>query len=55
MLVQKWREARGNGDDKELDALQAIQRSIDSSPSLRNKKDLIMAFVDSVSATGDTE
>ena len=53
-LVEKWREARGNGDDRELDALQAIQRSIDSSPSLRNKKDLIMAFVDSVSVTGDT-
>lgn len=53
-LVEKWREARGNGEDKELDALMAIQRSVDSSPSLRNKKDLIMAFVDSVSVTGDT-
>ena len=52
-LVEKWREARGDGD-KELDAYQAIQRSIDSSPSLRNKKDLIMAFVESVSVTGDT-
>jgi type I restriction enzyme, R subunit len=51
-LVEKLRKARGNG--KELDALTAIQRSIDSSPSLRNKKDLIMAFVDSVSVTGNT-
>ena len=53
-LVEKWRKARGNGGDKELDALQAIQRSVDSSPSLRNKKDLIMTFVDSVSVTDDT-
>ena len=51
-LIEKWRETRGR--DKELDALQAIERSIDSSPSLRNKKDLIMAFVDSVSVTGNT-
>lgn len=34
-----------------------IQRAVDSSPSLRNKKDLIEAFVDSLSITGqvDTE
>ncbi len=52
MLVQKWREARGDGTDKETEAITQIQRAIDSSLSLRNKKDLIMTFVDSVSASG---
>ncbi|WP_457098826.1 type I restriction endonuclease subunit R [Microbacterium sp. P5_E9] len=47
MLVQKHRDAKGDGEDKEVRA--AIERAIDSSPSLRNKKDLIEQFVDSVS------
>src|SRR5690606_1518264 len=51
MLVQKYRDERGDGDDKELRA--RITRAIDSSPSLRNKKDLIEEFVDSISATGN--
>ncbi|MFL0243571.1 type I restriction endonuclease subunit R [Mycobacterium sp. SMC-17] len=50
MLVQKYREAKGDGDDKEIRA--EIIRAVDSSPSLRNKKDLIEDFVDSISATG---
>ena len=50
VLVQKYREQRGDGDDKEIRA--EITRAIDASPSLRNKKDLIEAFVDRVSATG---
>jgi type I restriction enzyme R subunit len=50
MLVQKYRDQRGDGDDKEIRA--EITRAIDASPSLRNKKDLIEAFVDRVSATG---
>jgi type I restriction enzyme R subunit len=50
MLVQQYRDKRGDGDDKEL--LATISRAVDASPSLRNKKDLIEAFVDSVSATG---
>ena len=50
MLVQKYRDARGDGDDKEIKA--AISRAINSSPTLRNKKDLIEAFVDSVSVDG---
>jgi hypothetical protein len=37
--------------DREIRA--NISRAIDSSPSLRNKKDLIEDFVDSVSATGE--
>jgi type I restriction enzyme R subunit len=55
MLVAKWREERGNGADKELAALTDIQRSVDSSPTLRNKKDLIMDFVDRVSASGEID
>ena len=52
MLVQKWRESRGGIADKETEAIAQIQRAIDSSLSLRNKKDLIMTFVDSVTASG---
>lgn len=55
MLVAKWREARGNGSDREMDALTDIQRSVDSSPTLRNKRDLIMDFVDRVSASGEID
>jgi len=51
MLVQSYRERRGDGDDLEIRA--EIARAVDASPSLRNKRDLIEAFVDSVSATGD--
>jgi len=55
MLVAKWREVRGNGSDKAMSALMDIQRSVDSSPSLRNKRDLIMDFVDRVSASGQID
>ncbi len=54
LLVEQWREVRGNGSGVELEAVTNITRAIDSSPSLRNKSDLIMAFVDSVNVTGDT-
>jgi type I restriction enzyme R subunit len=50
MLVQKYRQERGDGDDREL--RNTITRAVDASPTLRNKKDLIEDFVDSVSATG---
>lgn len=53
MLVQKWREAHGNGTDKEVAA--AIERAVDSSLTLRNKKDLIMDFVERVSAHGEVD
>lgn len=53
MLVQKYRDQRGDGDDKEI--RESISRAVDASPSLRNKKDLIVAFVDSVSATGEID
>lgn len=53
MLVEKWRDARGNGADREMDALMKIQRAIDSSVTLRNKRDLIMDFVETMTVTGD--
>ncbi|PKQ10065.1 MAG: DEAD/DEAH box helicase, partial [Actinobacteria bacterium HGW-Actinobacteria-9] len=53
MLVEKWRASHGDGDDTEIRA--SIGRAVDASPSLRNKKDLIEAFVDSVSASGEID
>ena len=50
LLVQKYRAERGDGDDKEIRA--EISRAVDASPSLRNKKDLIESFVDSLSVDG---
>ena len=47
MLVEQYIKAKGTGQDKEIRA--TIDRAINSSPSLRNKKDLIVQFVDSVS------
>lgn len=46
LLVEHYLKSRGTGEDKEIRA--AIERAINSSPSLRNKKDLIESFVDSV-------
>lgn len=54
LLVQQWREARGNGFDVETTALKEIERAINSSITLRNKRDLILAFVDSVNVSDDT-
>ncbi len=53
MLVGRYRAERGDGDDAEVRA--AIRRAVDASPSLRNKRDLIEAFVDSVSVTGEID
>jgi type I restriction enzyme R subunit len=53
MLVQKYKDSKGDGDDIEVRA--SIDRAIDSSPTLRNKKDLIEAFVDSLSADSDVD
>ncbi|KQM59626.1 type I restriction endonuclease subunit R [Agreia sp. Leaf210] len=53
MLVQKYRDEHGDGDDKEIRA--EISRAVDSSPSLRNKKDLIEDFVDSLSVDGEID
>jgi type I restriction enzyme R subunit len=46
LLVEQCLKKKGTGDDKEIRA--TIERAINSSPSLRNKKDLIEQFVDSV-------
>lgn len=54
MLVQKWRQIRGDGSDKEI-AAEKIQRAVDSSLTLRNKRDLILEFVDRVSASGEID
>lgn len=53
MLVAKFREAKGDGENVEIRA--QITRAVDSSPTLRNKKDLIENFVDSVSAIGELD
>ncbi|WP_182354992.1 type I restriction endonuclease subunit R, EcoR124 family [Flaviflexus huanghaiensis] len=53
MLVEKYQEKYGNGQDKEIRS--QISRAIDSSPSLRNKKDLIEDFVDQVNISSDVE
>ena len=47
MLVQKYLDEKGSGADKEIRA--EISRVVDASPTLRNKKDLIEDFVDSLS------
>jgi type I restriction enzyme R subunit len=52
-LVQRHLQARGASQDKEIRA--AITRAIDSSPSLRNKKDLIEQFVDSLTVDADVD
>ncbi|MBL8432773.1 MAG: hypothetical protein JNK80_10295, partial [Dechloromonas sp.] len=46
LLVERYLKKKGTGDDKEIRV--AIVRAINASPGLRNKKDLIESFVDSV-------
>ncbi len=53
MLVQKYREKRGGGEDKEIRA--EISHAVDASPTLRSKKDLIEEFVDSISVHGEID
>jgi type I restriction enzyme R subunit len=52
-LVNEVRQARGDGEDIEIRA--AITRAVNASPTLRSKKDLVEAFVDNVSPTGDID
>jgi type I restriction enzyme R subunit len=49
LLVEQYLKVRGSAQDKEVRA--SIERAVASSPSLRNKRDLIEQFVDSVSIT----
>lgn len=53
MLVQKYRDERGDDDDVEL--LATITRAVDASPSMCDKKDLIESIVDSVSPRGEVD
>jgi type I restriction enzyme R subunit len=53
MLVEKYLRAKGSRQDKEIRA--TIERAVNASPGLRNKKDLIEQFVDSVSATAKVD
>ena len=53
LLVEQQRAAKGDGEDREVRA--AIGRAVDSSPSLRNKKDLIEEFIDSLSASAEID
>ncbi|MFJ9710886.1 type I restriction endonuclease subunit R [Streptomyces sp. NPDC101234] len=55
MLVREYQRQKGNGIDKELEVRENIARALDASASLRNKKDLVMEFVDSISADTDTD
>lgn len=49
LLVARYKEDRGDGENKEI--LVEIRRAVDSSPGLRNKKDLIEAFVAKISTS----
>ncbi len=53
MLVEQYLKKKGTGEDKEIRA--NIERAINASPSLRNKKDLIEQFVDAVSTKGKVD
>ena len=46
LLVEQYLKRKGTGDDREIRA--TIERAVNSSPSLRNKKDLIEQFVETV-------
>lgn len=53
MLVQQYLQVKGTPQDREIKA--TISRAIDSSPSLRNKKDLIEEFVDRVTLSSGVD
>jgi type I restriction enzyme R subunit len=50
ILVEKYRESQPGEENMEIRA--TISRAVDASPTLRNKRDLIEQFVDSVSVHG---
>jgi type I restriction enzyme R subunit len=54
MLVEKYREKHGDGPvNQEL--REEVMRAIDSSYTLRNKRDLIEMFINSLSAANDVD
>ena len=52
MLVTKWREAKAEGNEH-VSQVTEILDAVQASPTLRNKRDLIVAFVDSQSVSDD--
>jgi type I restriction enzyme R subunit len=52
MLVLKWREAKAAGTEHVSNVTEILD-AVDASPTLRNKRDLIVAFVDSQSLSDD--
>jgi type I restriction enzyme R subunit len=53
MLVRRYLEEHGPGQDHEIRA--QITRAVDASPSLRNKRDLIEQFVDSLTVGAEID
>lgn len=53
MLVAQYLKAKGDAQQRELRG--TIVRAVDSSPSLRSKKDLVLQFVDSLTVTSKVE
>ena len=53
MLVGKYLEKKGKSSDQKI--RRTIERSINASPSLRSKKDLIIQFVDSISTKSEID
>ncbi len=53
MLVRKYLDEHGTGQD--VATRETISRAVDASPSLRQKKDLVDAFVDSLTVTSDVD
>ncbi len=50
LLVEKYRASSGDGEDKEIRA--QISRAVESSPTLRSKRDLVEDFVNSITMDG---
>lgn len=54
MLVKRYQDAHGNGEDKEIRA--EITRNINASPNLHNKRELIENFMDRIhTCTGEID
>lgn len=53
MLVERYREKHGDGEDKEIRA--EISHALDASPTLRDKRDLIEEFVDTVTINSQVD
>ncbi|MGN6782050.1 MAG: type I restriction endonuclease subunit R, EcoR124 family, partial [Marmoricola sp.] len=52
MLVAKWREAKAAGTEH-VSQVVDIETAVEASPTLRNKRDLIMDFVEAQSVSAD--